>query len=115
MKSLLLEIRYELLSATRTPRYSVSTVLFPAMFYVFFGIVMKQANPGTPAYVMTAMSTMGVMLASLWGLGAGIATERGFGWLEVKRASPMRPLSYFVAKVVSALSFSALTITVIFT
>ena len=45
------------------------------------------------------MATMGVMLASLWGLGAGIASERGLGWLEVKRASPMPPMAYFLAKV----------------
>jgi ABC-2 type transport system permease protein len=120
MKTYLTEIKYEFLSALRTPRYSVSTVLFPAMFYVFFGIVMRQGHGGgdeayTARTVMTAMSAMGVMLASLWGPGAGIAFERGMGWLEVKRASPMPPLAYFLAKIANAMLFSSITIIVVFT
>ena len=115
MKPYILEAKCEFLSLLRTPRYSVSTVLFPAMFYIFFGIVMKQdGSPNSPAQVMTAMSAMGVMMASLWGLGAGIASERGLGWLEVKRASPMPPLAYFLAKLAGALVFSTITVAVIF-
>jgi len=66
------------------------------------------------AYTMTAMSAMGVMMASIWGLGAGIAFERGLGWLEVKRASPMPPMAYFLAKIASALVFCTITVAVIF-
>jgi ABC-2 type transport system permease protein len=115
MRPYLIEIKCEFLAALRTPRYSVSTVMFPAMFYIFFGIVMKQGDaPHVATSVMTAMSAMGVMMASLWGLGAGIAAERGMGWLEVKRASPMPPLAYFLAKVASALAFCTITVAVIF-
>lgn len=117
MRSYLLEVKYEFLAALRTPRYSVSTVLFPSMFYIFFGIVMKQGHDDgnyTASTVMTAMSAMAVMLASLWGPGAGIAFERGLGWLEVKRASPMPPMAYFLAKMASALAFSTIAIAVIF-
>jgi ABC-2 type transport system permease protein len=115
MRTYLLEIKCEFLSLLRTPRYSVATVAFPAMFYIFFGILMKSnSGPYGPTQVMTAMAAMGVMMAALWGLGAGIAAERGLGWLEVKRASPMPPLAYFLAKVVAALTFCAITVTVIF-
>ena len=115
MRPYLLEAKCEFLSDLRTPRYSVSTVMFPAMFYIFFGVVMKPGNSTyTAAIVMTAMSAMGVMMASLWGPGATIATERAFGWLEVKRASPMPPLAYFLAKIAAALVFSAISISVIF-
>lgn len=115
MRPYLLEAKFEFLSALRTPRYSVSTVLFPSMFYIFFGIVMKQGDAVyTATAVMTAMSAMGVMLASIWGPGAGIAWERGLGWMEVKRASPMPPMAYFLAKIASALVFCTITVAVMF-
>jgi ABC-2 type transport system permease protein len=118
MKPYILEAKFEFLSMLRTPRYAVSTVLFPSMFYIFFGIVMKQGH-GDGAYmatsVMTAMCAMAVMLASLWGPGAGIASERVLGWLDVKRASPMPPTAYFLAKIGGALLFSTITVAVIFT
>jgi ABC-2 type transport system permease protein len=115
MRPYLIEAKCEFLSALRTPRYSVSTIMFPAMFYIFFGIVMKQGHEFyAAATVMTAMAAMGVMLASVWGPGATIAMERGFGWLEVKRASPMPPLAYFLAKIANSLVFSTITVTVIF-
>jgi ABC-2 type transport system permease protein len=119
MRRYLLEAKYEFLSLLRTPRYSVSTIMFPSMFYVFFGIVMKQGNgdgngPFSPLSVMTAMCAMGVMMASMWGPGAGIAAERALGWLEVKRASPMPPMAYFLAKLASALAFCTITVAVIF-
>jgi len=115
MRPYLLEMKYEFLSLLRTPRYSVSTVLFPAMFYIFFGVVMKQSgSPQGPLQVMTAMCAMGVMMAGIWGPGAVIATERGLGWLEVKRASPMPPLAYFLAKIAGALAFCTITVAVVF-
>ena len=61
MRSYLLEAKYEFLAALRTPRYSVSTILFPSMFYIFFGIVMKQ---GDSAYLVDgAMTVRGVNAA----------------------------------------------------
>ena len=90
------EAKYEFLKSLRYPMYSVSTMLFPIMFYVLFGLVMgKQMIGGvrTTVYLLAAYGTFGVMGASLFGFGAGVAMERGYGWLQVKRASPMPPIS----------------------
>jgi ABC-2 type transport system permease protein len=54
------------------------------------------------------------MGASLFGFGAGVAMERGYGWLQVKRASPMPPLAYLVAKTVMSGVFSAIIVTSLF-
>ena len=100
------------------PRYSVSIVTFPVMFYVFFGVVLKNGplnGIGPSVYVLCTMAAFGVMFAALMGLGVGIAAERGFGWLEVKRASPMPPAGWFIAKLVSALMFSSIIVTILFT
>ena len=52
------------------------------------------------------MGAFGVMGASLFGTAAGLASDRGLGWLQVKRASPMPPFAYFAAKVVTSMIFS---------
>jgi len=118
MKAFLLEIQCEFLSLLRMPRYSVSIMTFPVMFYLFFGILLKNGQlggVGPAVYVLCTMAAFGVMFAALMGLGAGIAAERGLGWLEVKRASPMAPLSWFVAKFASALMFSTMIVVTLFT
>lgn len=104
------EAKYEFLKNLRIPRYSFSVILFPLMFYVLFGLVMgRQAigNVSTSKYLIATYGTFGVMGSSLFGVAAGLAAERGLGWLQVKRASPMPPFAYFVAKVVMSTIFSA--------
>src|SRR6266702_8653430 len=86
------EAKYEFLKCLRLPMYSVSTMLFPIMFYVLFGLVMGRQTIGsisTTVYLIPAYGTFGVMGASLFGTAASLASERGLGWLQVKRASPM--------------------------
>src|SRR5438477_12351973 len=103
------EAKYEFLKNLRFPMYSVSTLVFPLMFYVLFGLVMgKQTigNISTTVYLIPAYGTFGVMGASLFGTAAGLASDAGLGWLQVKRASPMPPYAYFFAKVVMSMIFS---------
>ncbi len=117
IRSTLLEVKYEFLGLLRMPRYSVMTITFPVMFYLFFGVIIHQGNFGgvtAPTYALTIMSVMGVMFAALMGLGAGIASERGLGWLEVKRASPMPGFGWFAAKLSTAMLFSALVSGILF-
>jgi ABC-2 type transport system permease protein len=61
--------------------------------------------------MLSTFGAFGVMAASVWALGASISAERALGWLQLKRASPMPPLAYFVAKAVAALAFSSLVVT----
>ncbi len=108
-----MEAKYEFLKNLRFPMYSVSTMLFPLMFYVLFGLVMGRQTIGgisTTVYLIPAYGTFGVMGASLFGTAATLATERGLGWLQVKRASPMPPYAYFLAKVVMSLIFSSIDV-----
>jgi len=117
IRSTLLEMKCEFLGLLRMPRYSVMTITFPVMFYLFFGVIIHQGNFGgvtASTYALTIMSVMGVMFAALMGLGAGIASERGLGWLEVKRASPMPGFGWFAAKLSTAMLFSALVSGILF-
>jgi len=104
------EAKYELLKNIRIPVYAISTIAFPLMFYVLFGIVLGHGNSGdrrdTATYVLATMGCFGVMAVSLFGFGVSLAIERGQGWLQVKRASPMPVSAYFAAKLFSAVVFS---------
>ncbi len=108
------EAKYDFLGRLRLPVYSVSTILFPVIFYILFGLVLNrgQRHDGLnlATYLMASYATFGVMGASLFGFGVGIAMERGLGWLQLKRASPMPPLAYFTAKVLTSMTFSTIIV-----
>ena len=107
------ETKYEFLKSLRYPMFSVSTLVFPLMFYILFGLVMGHQTIGavsTTVYLIPAYGTFGVMGASLFGTAANLAAERGLGWLQVKRASPMPLFAYFLAKVIMSMIFSAVDV-----
>jgi ABC-2 type transport system permease protein len=107
-----MESKMELRKMARLKQYSLSTICFPLMFYIFFGLAMSSSYPGAesmPRYLLATYGAFGVMGATLYAFGAGVAVERGLGWLEVKRASPMPPAAYLVAKAVVSVTFGACT------
>jgi ABC-2 type transport system permease protein len=112
------EAKYELLKTIRIPAFVVPMIAFPTLFYIFFGVLFgKGIGPGgvtVAAYMIATYGTFGVIGASLWGLGAGVATERGQGWLQVKRTTPMPLSAYFGAKIAVALLFSTAIVLLLF-
>lgn len=114
----LMEAKYEFIKTLRQPAYVIPTLSFPAIFYVMFGIVFggKQAigSITVSTYLLATYCAFGVIGASLFGFAVGVAMERGYGWLQVKRASPMPPLAYLVAKTAMAMAFSAILLLLMF-
>jgi ABC-2 type transport system permease protein len=112
------EAKYEFLKNLRLRMYTASVLSFPIMFYVLFGLVLnaKEAIAGmrVPTYLIATYGTFGVMGASLFGTAAGLASDRGLGWLQVKRASPMPPFAYFTAKVITSMLFSTFIVVALF-
>ncbi len=112
------EAKYEFLKNLRLRMYTASVLSFPIMFYVLFGLVLNshEAIGGTsvPKYLIATYGTFGVMGASLFGTASGLASDRGLGWLQVKRASPMPPFAYFAAKVITSVIFSAIIVLALF-
>jgi ABC-2 type transport system permease protein len=110
------EMKYEFLKNLRIPRYSVSVIIFPLMFYVIFGLFMGRQNIGNTsaaAYLIATYGTFGVLGASLFGTAASLASERGLGWIQVKKASPMPPFAYFVAKFFMGAMFSFIVVSLL--
>ena len=111
------EARYEFLKSFRLRVYTASVISFPLMFYVLFGLLLysKEAISGTgaPTYMIATYGTFGVIGASLFGTASGLASDRGLGWLQVKRASPMPPFAYFAAKIILSMIFSAIVVSLL--
>lgn len=112
-----LEAKYELLKFARMKTYVASTILFPLMFYCFFGLAMNQHAKGSmplSRYLLATYGAFGIVCSSLFAFGVGVAVERGLGWMQVKRASPMPPAAYFLAKGVVGLAFGSVVIAMLF-
>lgn len=111
------ETKYEFLKLLRLPTYSASIILFPVMFYVLFGLLLNRGKEAdgvsVAAYLLATYGTFGVMGASLFAFGVGVAGERGLGWLQVKRATPMPPFAYFMAKTLVCMAFSFIIVSLL--
>ncbi len=104
------EARYEFLRLARTPSFVLPTLLFPALFYLLFGVVLARGHAGGDAarYLLATYGVFGIMGASLFGFGVTIAIERERGFLTLKRALPMPPGAYLFAKLMMAMIFAAI-------
>jgi len=113
-----LEAKSEFLKLARMRAYTVFTIAFPLMFYCFFGLAMGQQRASgfmpMARYLLATYGAFAVMGATLYAFGVGVAVERGLGWLQVKRASPMPPAAYFAAKGVVSLAFGAIVVALLF-
>ena len=105
-----LEAKYEFLRLLRTPMFAVPTLLFPTLFYLLFGVLLAGSRGGVAAaqYLLATYGVFGVMGAALFGFGVTLAIERQNGYLVLKRALPMPPGAYLLAKMAMAMLFAAI-------
>ncbi len=111
------EATHEVLKLIRVPVFAISTLVFPLMFYVIFGLTfadLPTGGVGVTTYMLATYGAFGVIGSALFGFGVAVAMERGQGWMRLKRVSPMPPLAYFVAKVAMSTAFAALIVGALF-
>ncbi|RYV01336.1 ABC transporter permease [Shewanella sp. OPT22] len=109
-----LESISELKRLIRTPAFSLPTILFPVMFYVFFGVIFAKNPTSAPTYLMITYCVFGIVGPALFSFGVGIAVERGQGWFNLKEVSPMPASAYVISRVVLSGLFAAIIITILF-
>ncbi|MBV1910549.1 MAG: ABC transporter permease [Kangiellaceae bacterium] len=110
----LLEAKTETTRLLRTPGFSIPTLLFPIMFYTFFGIIFSM-NPATmPTYLMITYAVFGVIGPALFSFGVGIAIERGQGWFDLKEVSPMPASAYIISRISLTFIFAAVIVVLLF-
>ena len=109
----LAEAHYDLLQTFRQPAFAVPTLLFPAMFYLFFGIVFGSRS-GLASYLVATYGAFGVIGTALFGFGVSVAVARESGELRLKRVAPVPPFAFLGAKVTTCLVFSLLVVIELF-
>jgi ABC-2 type transport system permease protein len=101
------DMRLELTKMARTPAFAVPTILFPAMFYLLFGVLMGGGR-GDAQFAIQALarwSMFGTMAPGLFGFGVSLAFERENGQMILRQALPMPAGSYLIARMVNAMVF----------
>lgn len=107
----------EVIKLIRIPAFSIPTLLFPTMFFAFFGLPNIGAQIGgidAGPYMMASYGAYAMMSVALFSFGVSIAAERGLGWNKLLRTTPLNPLVYFMAKIAMALIFGLLTLLPLF-
>lgn len=110
----LAEARYETVRMLRTPAFAIPFLGLPVVLYLLFAVVIfgpaVGKDPRTGAFVFTAFAVFGVMGPGIFGFGMVVATEREQGLLQLKRALPMPPAAYPLAKMLMALLFAVVVV-----
>jgi ABC-2 type transport system permease protein len=110
------EAKYEFLKLLRARTYSLSAIGFPVMFYLLFGVTNRGVHQGfvdIAKYLLAGYCCFGLVGASLFSIGVGLASERAAGWLELKRASPMPALAMLLAKCLTAMAFGLIIVSIL--
>lgn len=109
------EAAFQFRSLLRTPGFALPTLLFPLMFYLFFGVVFAHGGPGSANAVLASLGTFGIIAPALFGFGVGIAMERERGILALKRVLPLPAFAYFFGKAAMSAGFAAILVILLFT
>ena len=105
------EARSECLRYMRAPGFMLPIMLFPAMFYLLFGVLMAKSSGADAArYLLASYGVFGVMSPGLFGFGVSLALERDGGLLTFKRALPMPPGAYLLGKMLMAMAAAGVVI-----
>jgi ABC-2 type transport system permease protein len=115
VRAFLTEAKYESLGLLRTPAFSIPILLLPIFFYMFFGVLIAGSRgAGQYAnYAFIGWTIYGVIGPGLFGFGILLATERDQGLLAFKRALPMPPAAYLLAKLAMAVVFGLIIMAMI--
>jgi ABC-2 type transport system permease protein len=112
LRAYLKEAKYECIRALRSPGFAVPFLVLPAALYLLMGVVLfadaAKQDPNAPVFFFTGFATFGVMGPGMFGFGIFVALEREQGLLTLKRALPMPPAAYLVAKMSMAVLFTAI-------
>jgi ABC-2 type transport system permease protein len=111
---LLAQTRSELRMRWRTPAFSVTNLALPIVFFIFFGLPVahlpRADGVSAGAYLLASFGAYAVGNVMVYGFGIGVANERGMKIDRLMRASPLPPLVFMLAKVLTALVFALLAL-----
>lgn len=103
---------------TRNPMFAVGTIGFPVLWFSLFGLPnLGQKLPDGSSlgpYMLVNFGAAALLTLAFFSFGVNVAVERTGGWLKLLRASPMRAPLYFTAKVLAAMLFAAVSLSLLY-
>ncbi len=112
------EAKYETVRMFRTPAFAIPFLGLPVLLYLLFAVaifgaaIRNDSNAGL--FMFAAFALFGVMGPGIFGFGMLVANEREHGLLTLKRALPMPPPAYLIAKLLMAMLFAAIVMATMF-
>lgn len=113
-------LRYELLRLFRNKRFFIFSLVLPLGLYLTIAGGNKDevvdigfGDITFPLFYMVSMAGYGAMIASMAG-GARVAMDRSVGWNRQLRLTPLSPLMYFTAKVLTGYVMAVISILLIY-
>jgi ABC-2 type transport system permease protein len=91
------------LELLRYPSFSLPTLLFPALLFLFFGVPSGETDE---TILMASYAAFGVLAVALFQFGVGIASERASPWQVYLRTLPVTAPVRFAARLLAAAAFA---------
>lgn len=114
MKLAVRHARAATIELLRQPAFSVPTLGFPSLFFLFFAVPgFGGDKPEVATAIFAGFAVLGV---AFFQFGVGIAVDRASPWERYLRTLPLRPATRFGGRLLSALAFgsaSALVVVVV--
>jgi ABC-2 type transport system permease protein len=117
LRAYLIEAKFELLGALRTPAFAFPMTILPTVAYVLFGILIIGDNFNSGPfgraianYLFAGFATIGTIMGGVFG-GATLATDRDLNLVKLQRALPMPAGAVIVAKLLMTIGIAFLAVT----
>ena len=112
LKSFLFGLRLSLLELLRQPSYVVTTMIFPSMFFWFFGIPNAKTLESAKLLVgsFSAFAVLGVVLFQT---AVQTAIERASTWSRYLRTLPVSTAEILIYRTVASLFLGALAVSLV--
>ena len=98
----------------RIPAFSVVNLALPVVFYAFFGLPVAQRffadGRSVGAHVLASFGAYAVGSVMVYAFGIGVANERAMRIDLLLRATPLPPAVHLLAKIVTALVYSCISL-----
>ncbi len=96
------------LELLRQPGYWIPSMVFPAMFFLFFAAP-NADRPEVATLMLGSYLVFAVLGVVMFQFGVGVANDRISPWNTFERTLPLSPLVKVVARILVALTFAAMT------
>jgi ABC-2 type transport system permease protein len=117
IRMLAAQTRAQFLQLWRIPIFSILTIGFPVLFYLFFGLSAgNHPFEGTTAgaYIMVSLAAYGVLLATGGNFGTALAADRGERRDLLMRVTPLRPWIAITSRALVALGYALISMLLLF-